>query len=51
MQTPIGTRHILRQLGSTLILYSWNPDGATDERTPDIQAALETVGTAIDVPS
>ena len=50
VQTPIGTRHILRQLGSTLILYSWNPDGATDERTPEIQAALETIGTPIPIP-
>jgi hypothetical protein len=50
VQTPIGTRHILRQLGSTLVLYSWNPDGATDERTPDIQDALETLGTPIVIP-
>lgn len=51
VQTPIGTRHILRQVGSTLVLYSWNPDGVSDERAPEIQAALETLGTPIDIPS
>ena len=51
VQTPIGTRHVIRQLGSTVILYSWNPDGTRDERTPRIQDALETVGVGIPVPA
>jgi hypothetical protein len=51
VQTPIGTRHVIRQLGSTVILYSWNPDATTDERTPRIQDALETVGQGIPVPA
>ena len=50
VQTPIGTRHVIRQLGSTVILYSWNPDSTSDERTARIQDALETVGSAIPVP-
>ncbi len=51
VQTPIGTRHVIRQLGPTIVLYSWNPDGADDPRTPDIQVALETLGTGIPVPN
>ena len=50
VQTPIGTRHVIRQLGSTVILYSWNPDSSPDERTPRIQDALETLGAEIPVP-
>ena len=50
VQTPIGTRHHIRQLGPTLVTYSWNPDGSTDERAPGIEAALLELGTAIEVP-
>jgi hypothetical protein len=51
VQTPIGTRHVIRQLGPTIVLYSWHPDSAEDPRSPDIQTALETLGTAIPVPN
>lgn len=51
VQTPIGTRHVLRVLGPTVVLYSWHPDAARDPRAPDIEAALETLGTPVDVPS
>lgn len=51
VQTPIGTRHVIRQLGSAIILYSWIPGSSTDERTPRIQDALETVGVAVPVPA
>jgi hypothetical protein len=50
VQTPIGTRHHIRQLGPTLVTYSWNPDGATDERAPRIEAAILELGTAIEIP-
>lgn len=51
VQTPIGTRHVIRQLGSTIILYSWIPEGSRDERAPLIQDALQTLGIGIDIPS
>lgn len=51
VQTPIGTRHVIRVLGSTVVLHSWHPDAAKDPRAPEIQAALETLGSAVDVPS
>lgn len=50
VQTPIGTRHLIRQLGPTLITYSWNPDGASDDRTAGIERALLELGTAVEVP-
>jgi hypothetical protein len=51
VQSPFGTRHILRLVGSTVVLYSWVPEGAEDPRQPDIQPALETLGTGVPVPS
>ena len=51
VQSAFGTRHILRLVGSTVVLYSWVPQGADDPRQPDIQTALETLGTGVQVPS
>jgi hypothetical protein len=44
VQTPEGTVHVLRQVGSTVVLYDWLPGAAQDPRAPDIQRALETLG-------
>jgi hypothetical protein len=44
VQTPEGTVHVLRQVGSTVVLYDWLPGAAEDPRAPDIQRALETLG-------
>jgi hypothetical protein len=51
VQSAFGARHILRLVGSTVVLYSWVPEGSTDKRQPDIEAALETLGTGVQVPS
>jgi hypothetical protein len=51
VQSPFGTRHIIRLVGPTVVLYSWAPQGAVDPLQPDIQAALETLGTGVAVPS
>jgi hypothetical protein len=51
VQSAFGARHILRLVGSTVVLYTWVPQGAADPRQPDIQAALETLGTGVLVPS
>jgi hypothetical protein len=50
VQTPIGTLHVLRVVGSTVVMYSWHPDDAPDPGAAEIQAALETVGVGVDVP-
>ena len=36
---------MIRGVGTTVILYDWLPGGSPDPSTPDIQAALETIGT------
>lgn len=51
VQSSLGSRHVIRLLGSTVVTYSWDPEGARDPAAPDIQAALETLGSAVDVPS
>ncbi len=40
-------RHVLRELGSTLVSFSWSPSTSPDTHTADIAAALETLGTEI----
>jgi hypothetical protein len=47
---PLDTRFVIRQVGTTIVFYTWSPANSPDPRTPDIQAALETLGTAIAVP-
>lgn len=45
------TRHVLRQLGPTLILYSWSPTTARDPaRAEAIATALGTLGIGFSVP-
>jgi len=51
VQVPFGARHIMRLVGSTVVLYSWVPEGVADERQPDIQPALETLGTGVPIPA
>jgi hypothetical protein len=51
VQSAFGARHILRLVGSTVVMYSWVPNGVADPRQPDIQVALETLGTGVLVPS
>jgi hypothetical protein len=51
VQSAFGARHVMRLVGSTVVLYSWVPEGAADERQPDIQPALETLGTGVPIPA
>ena len=45
VQTPPGTVHVIRGVGTTVIVYDWLPGASTDPSAPAIQAALETIGT------
>jgi hypothetical protein len=51
VQSPFGARHVMRLVGSTVVLYSWVPEGVADERQPAIQPALETLGVAVPIPA
>jgi hypothetical protein len=44
VQTPQGTVHVIRGVGTTVIVYDWLPGAANDPAAPDIQAGLETLG-------
>ncbi len=49
IQFPLDERHVLRQLGTTLVTFSWSPSNAPDPRTGEIATALEAVGQGIPV--
>jgi hypothetical protein len=51
VQSPLGARHVIRLVGPTVVVYTWVPAGAEDPLQPDIQVALETLGTGVPVPS
>ena len=51
VQTPIGTRHVIRVAGSTVVLYSWHPDVASDPRAAQIADVLAGFGIGVDVPA
>ena len=44
VQFPADARFVLRQLGSTLVFYWWAPSATTDQRAPEIAAAIGSVG-------
>ena len=46
-----GARFVLRLIGATAIFFTWSPDSSPDPRTPSIDQALSTVGTAVVIPS
>jgi hypothetical protein len=51
VQSAFGARHIIRLVGQTVVMYSWVPNGVEDPSQPDIQTALESLGTGVPVPS
>jgi len=51
VQEPQGTVYTLRQLGTTVIVYSWLPAASKDDSAPGIQAALQTVGVGFPIPT
>jgi hypothetical protein len=46
---PLGTRAVLRVVGSNVVFFWWLPDSAADARTPLIEEALLGVGTEVPV--
>ena len=44
VQTPLGTVHVIRGVGTTVIVYDWLPGATSDPSAPAVQAALETIG-------
>jgi hypothetical protein len=50
VQYPPDVRFVLRQVGSTLVFYPWSPASSPDRRTPDLAAALASVGMDVPIP-
>ncbi len=49
VQFPIDVHAVLREVGTTLVFFTWSPAGAVDPRTGDVETALDTVGQGIPV--
>lgn len=50
VQFPPDAQHLIRLVGTTLVVYSWSPANSTDSQAPAIFTALASVGTGIDIP-
>ena len=50
VQFPPDTQHVVRQAGTTVVVYSWSPANSSDSRAPDILVYLTSVGIGISVP-
>jgi len=50
VQFPPDVRFVLRQVGSTLVFYPWLPASSPDPKTPDVAAALASVGSEVPMP-
>jgi hypothetical protein len=44
VQTPQGTVSVIRQVGSTVVMFQWLPAASQDPSAGGIQTALETLG-------
>jgi hypothetical protein len=49
VQSPLGTDHVIQQLGSALIVYDWLPAEAKDPAAPRVVEALRSIGTSYTV--
>lgn len=51
VQFPPDARHVLRQLGTTLIFYTWSPENAVSAgAAAEIATVLEGIGQGIPIP-
>jgi len=50
IQFPPDSQHVLRQLGTTIIFYSWSAANSPGPEGAQIASALQTVGTGFAIP-
>jgi hypothetical protein len=50
VQFPLDAQHVIRQVNTTLIFFTWSPAASPDPGTPKIAQALATLGTGFAVP-
>ena len=49
IQFPNDARHVLRQVGPTLVFFTWSPAASPDPKVAALAGALETLGTGIPI--
>ena len=49
IQFPNDARHVLRQVGPTLVFFTWLPAASPDPKVVALAGALETLGTGIPI--
>lgn len=49
VQFPNDVHAVLRQVGTTLVFFTWSPSGAADPDTGRVETALDTLGQGITV--
>ncbi len=50
VQYPTDVRFVLRQVGTTIVLFAWSPASSSDPRTEAAANALATVGSEVAIP-
>ena len=50
VQFPPDSQHVLRQIGTTLVFYSWSPVNSPGPATATIGQVLGTIGQGFDIP-
>jgi hypothetical protein len=50
VQFPLDARFVLRQLGATLIFYTWSRESSPGREVEEVAIVLETVGQGIAIP-
>ena len=50
VQFTADTRFVLRQVGPTIVFFTWSPGSTSDTTNAGIQAALESIGSGIAIP-
>ena len=51
VQFPPDTSFVIRTAGATVVFFAWSAANSPDARTPRIETALETIGSAVEVPN
>jgi hypothetical protein len=51
VQFPPDAEHVLQQVGTTLVLYTWSPTASSDPTAGNIADALKRLGIGFTVPS
>jgi hypothetical protein len=50
VQYSPDVRHVIRQVGSTVVFFPWSPASSPDVRTAEVAAAVAAVGTEVPIP-